>query len=154
MPHQYSTVIAIDPGKDKCGLAIVKCQGFSVHRVLDAVAEHGIVPRSEVVDAIRELFKRFPNSQIVIGHATTSSVLRAELQRVWPEDEIAVVDETGSTLEARGLYWQANPPRGWRRLSPLSLQVPPLPIDDFAAMVLAARFLTSSTRTEEVKSQK
>ena len=147
MPFQYSTVIAIDPGKDKCGLAIVKCKGFNTHRVLDAVVEHGIVPRDEVVNAIRDLLKCFPNSQIVIGHATTSGVLREELQAEWPEDEIAIVDETGSTLEARGLYWKANPPHGWRRLSPLSMQVPPQPIDDFAAIVLAARFLTSSTRS-------
>jgi RNase H-fold protein (predicted Holliday junction resolvase) len=146
MTHQFSTVIAIDPGKDKCGLAIVTSARFDAHRVLDAVVEHGIVPRNEVMSTMRTLLKKFPNSQIVIGHATTSGVLREELQREWPEDDIAIIDETGSTLEARGLYWRANPPRGWRRLLPLSSQVPPQSIDDFAAIVLAARFLTSSTR--------
>jgi hypothetical protein len=51
------------------------------------------------------------------------------------------VNERDSTLEARDLYWKEVPPRGWRRLVPLSLQVPPEPIDDFAAVVLARRHL-------------
>jgi hypothetical protein len=60
-----------------------------------------------------------------------------------PEVDITTVDETGSTLEARVLYWQEHRPRGWRRLVPLSLQVPPEPVDDFAAVVLARRFLSA-----------
>ena len=141
MPLQKSTVLAIDPGKDKCGLAVLHCEGFDEQRVLDAVIERRIAARDDVIEAIRHLLRQFPDSQIVIGHATTSGDLREELQREWPQLAIETVDETGSTLEARDLYWQANPPRGWRRLVPLSSQVPPKPVDDFAAVVLAARYL-------------
>jgi hypothetical protein len=75
-----------------------------------------------------------------LGHATTSSTLQQELRTVLPEVELITVDETGSTLEARNLFWKEHRPRGWRRLVPLSLQVPPQPVDDFAAVVLAQRF--------------
>ena len=145
-----SVVLAIDPGKDKCGVALVKAEGFDSDRVLDSllesVLERRIVPRAIAVDDICETLTRFPDAQTVIGHATTSRALLDELQRALPHLTIHTVDETGSTLEARGLYWRANPPRGWRKLWPLSSQVPPESVDDFAAVVLAARFL-SSTRS-------
>ncbi|HKM17981.1 MAG TPA: pre-16S rRNA-processing nuclease YqgF, partial [Limnochordia bacterium] len=34
-----------------------------------------------------------------------------------------------------------HPPRGWRRLLPVSLQTPPVPIDDYVAVILAQRYL-------------
>ena len=34
-----------------------------------------------------------------------------------------------------------NPPRGWRRLLPVSMQMPPEPYDDYVAVILAQRFL-------------
>ena len=35
---------------------------------------------------------------------------------------------------AKGEYWKANPPNGWRRLIPVTMQVPPVPVDDFVAV--------------------
>jgi len=46
---------------------------------------------------------------------------------------LRVVEERYSTLDARRLYWALHPPRGMRRLLPLSLQVPPRSLDDLAA---------------------
>ena len=51
------------------------------------------------------------------------------------------VDETRSTEEARDLYWELFPPKGWRKLIPLGLQVPPEPLDGLAAVVQVRRFL-------------
>jgi hypothetical protein len=51
------------------------------------------------------------------------------------------VDERETTLRARALYFADHPPRGWRRLIPLGLQLPPRPIDDYAAILIARRFL-------------
>ncbi len=51
------------------------------------------------------------------------------------------VAELGSTLQARRRYFQDHPPRGWRRLLPISFQVPPEPYDDYAAVVLAEAYL-------------
>jgi RNase H-fold protein (predicted Holliday junction resolvase) len=131
-PRVLAPILAIDPGRDKCGLAVVDASGH--------VQEQCIVARSDVVEVVVSLCERHRVARLVLGHATASQALREELQRAI-DMEIAGVDETGSTLEARALYWKSHPPRGWRRLVPLSLQVPPQPLDDFAAVVLARRHL-------------
>jgi len=131
--RDLAVIIAIDPGRDKCGVAVVQAD----NRVL----ERQIVPRATVLTFLQTLIARFPDAVLVLGHATTSRVLREEIARLFPETAIQMQDETGSTLEARDLYWAENPRRGWRRWWPRSLQMPPEPVDDFAAVVLARRFL-------------
>jgi len=51
------------------------------------------------------------------------------------------VEEAHSTEEARNLYWQENPPQGWRKLMPLGMLVPDVPLDAYAAVILVRRFL-------------
>ncbi len=131
-PSICNRVLAIDPGRAKCGLAVVARDGTVVARRVTLVAE----VRSLVLDWARE----FQISCIVLGDSTTSREWQGNLAAWLPQAELFLVDESGSTLEARTLYWQAHPPRGWRRLVPLSLQAPPAPIDDYAAVVLARRF--------------
>lgn len=129
---QIPVVLAIDPGRDKCGVAVAGAAGEVLQQLICA--------RREVVDTITPLLAHHSISVIVLGHATTSRALQKELQQCLPQIKLKTVDETGSTLRARDLYWRAHPPRGWRRLLPLSLQTPPRAIDDFAAVVLAQRF--------------
>jgi hypothetical protein len=60
---------------------------------------------------------------------------------------VRLVTEQGSTLAARLRYFRDHPPRGWRRLLPLSVQVPPEPYDDYAAEVLGEQYLGETTGT-------
>lgn len=128
-------VLAIDPGRDKCGIAVVSAAGEALHQLICA--------RGETVGTLPPLLAKYGIAVIVLGHATTSRALHQELQQSLPHIQIHTLDETGSTLQARDEYWRAHPPRGWRRLLPLSLQTPPRAVDDFAALVLAQRFFTS-----------
>lgn len=136
------TILALDPGKDKCGLAIARADGDQTEVLL-----RQIVVASAVESTLLPLLDQWPVQRIVIGDATTSRTWFQRLQALLSTQhtvvEISLVEERGSTLEARALYWQANPPRGWRRVLPLSLQSPPESIDDFAAVVLAQRFFKS-----------
>lgn len=106
------------------------------------IVMHRICPRQTVPELLPGLIEEYAITEVVLGNATTSQQVQTEIKPLLAELSITIVDETGSTLEARPLYWQANPPSGWRRLVPLSLQMPPEPIDDFAAVVLARRYLT------------
>lgn len=126
-------VLAIDPGRDKCGVAVVRASG--------EVVELDVYARSSILSIVVELLKKHGVLQIVLGHATTSRDLSELLKIQCPGIAVATVDETNSTLEARALFWRAHPPQGLKRLIPLSLQTPPRPVDDFAAVVLANRFL-------------
>ena len=128
-------LLAIDPGKDKCGLAVVALDG--------EVLEKQIVATTQIAQILPQWLERHEISQIIIGDSTTSKTMRATLSTLAPNLEVISVGEKNSTLEARELYWRENPPRGWRRIIPLSLQEPPEPVDDFAAIVLAQRFLES-----------
>ena len=67
------------------------------------------------------------------------------LESVWaqtyPRLELVVVDEYRTTELAKGEYWKAHPPTGWRRLLPVTMQVPPVPVDDFVAVLLGRRYI-------------
>ena len=77
---------------------------------------------------------------IVLGDGTTSSDARKKLEAIAVNIPIEIVDEKHTTEQARVLYWKKNPPRGWRRLLPTSMQVPPEPVDHIVAEILARRF--------------
>ena len=38
------------------------------------------------------------------------------------------------------MYWQYNPPTGWRRFVPKGMQFPPEPVDDLTAYVIGKRY--------------
>ena len=139
MSTPLAPVLALDPGKDKCGVAVTQFDNGAAE-----ILERRIIAASSVEAQLPALLKKFNVATIVLGNATTSSAWRERLSTLLPGIEIVVVDERGSTLAARELYWQQNPPRGWRKVLPLSLQMPPEPIDDFAAVVIAKRYFLSA----------
>ncbi|MDD5593859.1 MAG: hypothetical protein PHG97_03850 [Candidatus Margulisbacteria bacterium] len=122
-------ILAIDPGKDKCGLAFLDKAG--------KVLEQKIIKR-------KDLFRLVPHYQaatIVVGESANGRIVLAELQKHHPGQRIVLADEKDSTSQARDLYWRANPPRGWRRFVPTSFLTPPVPVDDYAAVIIGQRFL-------------
>ena len=63
------------------------------------------------------------------------------VQQVLPELPMSIIEEAHSTEDARKLYWEENPPQGWKKIVPLGLLVPVEPLDAYAAAVLVRRFL-------------
>lgn len=53
--------------------------------------------------------------------------------------KIRLINESGTTLEARKIFWKLHPPKGWRRLVSLNFQIPPRDVDDLAAYEIALR---------------
>ncbi|MFZ9462320.1 MAG: resolvase, partial [Vulcanococcus sp.] len=54
---------------------------------------------------------------------------------------VLLVPEAGTTLAARNRYWELEPARGWRRLLPRGLRLPPRDVDDVVAQLLLERHL-------------
>lgn len=131
-PSAPSIVLALDPGRDKCGVAIVSREG-EIHF-------HQVVFVAQMRATLDDLQRNWRFTHLVLGNSTSSRAWQSKIQEWLPTITVVLQEEGGSTLEARPLYWQNNPPRGWRRFVPLSLQTPPEPIDDWAAVVLARRF--------------
>jgi RNase H-fold protein (predicted Holliday junction resolvase) len=133
------TVLAIDPGSSKCGMALVsRDEGSDVN-----ILWRSITPRDQVLQAIETALKLGDFKTVVIGGGTTSRDLVGAIRDACPGLGLLVIDEKDTTLQARERYWEHMPRSGWRRLVPASLQVPPEPVDDFVAVILAERVLLS-----------
>lgn len=130
-------VLAVDPGRDKCGVAVVGEDG--------AVHFQGVVAAVVVAEFAARLVQEHAVDHVVVGDRTAArNVARALREQVAIRPEL--VDEHRSTEEGRRRYFRDNPPRGWRRLLPVTLQTPPRPYDDYVAVVLAERFFASRGR--------
>ena len=126
-------ILGLDPGRDKCGLAIAK--------LTKQIVNHQIVDSALTVEAIAQLCQDYPINLIVMGDGTTSQGWYQKIQsNLSSEITIVTVDERNSTLEARDRYWQMYPPQGWRKIIPPGLRIPPRPVDDIVAILLIERY--------------
>jgi RNase H-fold protein (predicted Holliday junction resolvase) len=132
-------VLAIDPGRERCGLAVLEAR---TGRVL----ARRVVPVEVLVEAVRELMGEHRFARAVVGDRTGFPEVARLLRSALGGLEVVAVEEAGTTLEARRLYFADHPPSGWRRLLPRSLQVPPVAYDDYSAVALGRRYLDRERR--------
>ena len=126
-------VLGIDPGREKCGLAVVSSDRVLVKRV---------VPRSEFSVVAKEYVRQYNVVKLVLGDGTGSKEFLEEMGRTFRDLPIVTIDERFTTEEARRKYWLDHKAKGLRHLLPTSMQVPPEPYDDYVAVILAERFLS------------
>jgi RNase H-fold protein (predicted Holliday junction resolvase) len=131
------TVLAIDPGSSKCGMALVRRDAQGKLNLL----WRAITPTEDLISKVHEAFAVEAFSLIIIGSGTSSKGAIKEIREELPGMGLLAVDEKDSSEKARERYWVYNPRRGIRRLYPASMQEPPEPVDDFAALILAERVL-------------
>ncbi|HCD99428.1 MAG TPA: resolvase [Armatimonadetes bacterium] len=135
MPEKV--VLAVDPGTAKCGIALVR-------RGPDQRIEllwRKIARTEELAAAVAEAFSVRRPDLAIVGSGTHSKPVVHVLRELAPSLGILIVDEKNTTMQARERYWEHNPRRGWRRLLPSTMLVPPEPFDDFVALILAERVL-------------
>ena len=125
--------LGIDPGRSKTGLALVNGAG--------KIVKLHIAESQNIDNEIVEFIKNSCPVHIVLGNGTNSRNIGESVKRILPDVMVAVVEEAHSTEEARSLYWQENPPKGLKKLIPLGMLVPPVPLDAYAAVILVRRFL-------------
>jgi RNase H-fold protein (predicted Holliday junction resolvase) len=131
-------ILGFDPGRHKCGLAIMGLDRVIYH--------HQVVPAAVALATIERLRQQFPVSTLVMGDQTTSKEWKQQLeQQLSTPLRIVLVDERYSSLEARDRYWQMYPPTGLMRLLPKSLRTIRQPIDDIVAILLIERYLQQLT---------
>lgn len=125
-------ILSIDPGREKTGIAILKNSD---------VLEHKIINSDELVQIIKSLLGKYIIKTIVMGNGTSSKKKYDLLKREFIDRDIVLINEYRTTDEARKLYFQENPPKSWKKLIPLGMQVPPVPVDDYAAIVIGRKYL-------------
>jgi RNase H-fold protein (predicted Holliday junction resolvase) len=124
-------IIGFDPGRDKCGLALVEMTGN--------ILQHEVVTSEQVMTTIKSWLSEYKVKQIVMGNQNTSQQWREKLNVYFSEIPIKMVDERNTTLEARDRYWTYYPPNWLMRLVPKGMRIPPRPIDDIVAILLVER---------------
>lgn len=137
--------LGVDPGRQKFGWALTEENG--------ALCASGIVPFEQLdsfakaaASAPEKLSQwliegRLPDGirirKVFCGDGTGHAQFLCSLMPLGMDLEL--VKEYNTTLSARALYWKLHPPRGLWRLAPLSLRVPPRPVDDLAACCIVQR---------------
>ena len=130
-------LLAIDPGRAKCGLAVV--QGPRPILCL----ERNVVETGRLTLAVGEIQKRRPEiTRILLGNATHSATLRKALAAAFPAIALELVEEWNTSVRAKARYVAENPAPGWRRLLPASMRSPEVPYDDYAALLLAEDYFS------------
>jgi len=124
-------VLGVDPGSAKAGYALVDGDGTVVVAGIETVAA--------LAARLRAIVEEHPVAVLALGRGTRAAAIAAGLAALGVP--IEQVDEFETTRRARELYFTENPPRGWRRLIPSGMQLPPRPVDDYAAVLIARRFL-------------
>jgi hypothetical protein len=130
-------LLAIDPGRDKCGLAVVDARG--------GLLCHEVAATAELESRLEALLRGFSPSRVLMGDGTKSRDLRPKVievvERVQPGVQVDTVGERHTTERGRLAYWRQNPPKGLLRWVPEGMRVPPEPYDDYAAWCLALSWM-------------
>ncbi len=132
-------VIAIDPGREKCGIAVVdQQQGVLVRQVIH---------RGLLSETVRAWAETYHTTFVVLGNRTSSKEtlkLLQGMQTAAGTVTVTLVDEHRSSEEARLRYWREKPPHGLWSLIPTSFRTPPVTIDDLVAVILAERYFAKN----------
>lgn len=131
------TVLAVDPGSSKCGFALVRREADGELTLL----WRGVYSKDELAKRLDEASAVEPFHMVIVGSGTRSRDVVNGIRAAHPSIGVLVVDEKDTTLQARERYWEHNKRRGLKRLLPSTMFVPPEPVDDFVALILAERVL-------------
>lgn len=129
-------IVAIDPGNEKTGMALLSLDGELIDRC--------IVPTKEIGQHIQLLLKQYMLiDHIVCGNGTNHKHVYPIIESICSHNSLttSLIDESYTTEIARKLYWQYNPPKGWRKFLPTSALFPPEPVDDLTAYIIGKRYI-------------
>lgn len=133
MDEPMKLYLGVDPGRDKTGAALVWENG--------RIFKQEILPTDDFSTHLKQFLPDQPLAGCILGDGTTSKTMAAQLEKNFPQLSLFTVNEYGSTQEAKKLYWQLFPPKGWKRFLPTALLDAPSAVDGLAAVVLVQRYL-------------
>ena len=120
-------VIAIDPGKSKCGLVLAE---ISQKKVYEAI----ILQSAFIENHVRNLITAEDVSQIIIGNGTTSKEIREKLY--FFKKEIITFEEKNTTYRAKARYFELFPISGLKFLVPREFFILNKNLDAISALII------------------
>jgi len=143
----HPPLLAVDPGREKCGIAVVTLQR--------EVLERTIIDTPHLPMRLAHFVGRYAIEMVVLGDRTYAREVATLIRSAGLRLEIIFVDEHRSSELGRQRFLIEHPARGWRRLLPIGLRSPNRPYDDYVAVILAERYLDGqrSTRLRSPKAK-
>ena len=120
-------VIAIDPGKSKCGLVIAEISEKKVYKAI--ILKSGLLE-----NYVRNLIAAEDISQIIIGNGTTSREIREKLY--FFKKEITTFEEKNTTFRAKARYFEIFPISGLKLLIPREVFILNKNLDAISALII------------------
>ena len=135
----YPPLLAVDPGREKCGIAVVTSRRD--------VLERAIIETPSLPMRVAHYVGRYGIETVVLGDRTFAREVSTLIRSAGLRLEIVYVDEHRSSELGRMRFLADNPERGWRRLLPTGLRSPSRPYDDYVAVILAERYFDGRRST-------
>mgnify|MGYP006286290387 CR=1 FL=1 len=129
-----NNLIALDPGKDKIGVAVLN---FSKQE-----KEKTIVKKEDLKDHLNEIINHYQIKEIVIGNGTGAEEIKEIINSTHTNLRITFVEEEFTTEEAQARYLEEKPMSNYEKLlrKVVSWKVKK-PLDDYAALIIGEKYL-------------
>ncbi|MCF8001979.1 MAG: Holliday junction resolvase RuvX [Halanaerobiales bacterium] len=126
-------LMGIDPGKHKCGIAILTKDGQEVFK--------DIFETTNLSKRIKELFNEYSIENVIVGNGTYADKVFNILDLLMDKKMIKFIDEKNTTYLAEQKYLKENPPFGLQFLNKIIKFKPQKPLDDYVAVILVEKYL-------------
>ena len=140
-------VLAIDPGRSKCGVAVCTPRDDSDR---PRILHRGVVPTDKLVMHVPALVDAHKPDVVLIGDGTQSATLRKAVGKALPDGmPFEEVPEAFTSQRVRARLQKEWLPKGLVRLLPSGLRPPPKAYDDYVAALLAEDWLLAQKNKVE-----
>lgn len=139
-------ILAIDPGREKTGIALLDSTG--------ALLDRCIIETVDTEAVLQNYFQTTAHiGAIVCGNGTNHTYIFDIVRKIsdYYKVQATLIDESHTTEEARRRYWKVNPRKGWQKLVPEGMLLPPEPVDDITAWIIGERYIQSLDAMKEMK---
>ena len=126
-------LMGIDPGRNKCGIAILTKEGEEVFK--------DIFRTSNLSKKIEELLNEYQIEKCILGNGTYSDKVFNILDLLIDKKKIKFIEEENTTYLAEQKYRKENPPLGLQFLNKIIICKPNKPLDDYVAVLLVKKYL-------------
>jgi len=141
-------VLAIDPGRSKCGVAVCTPRDDSDR---PRILQREVVPTDKLVINVIALVDAHQPDVVLIGDGTQSATLRKAVAKVLPEGlPFYEVPEAFTSQRVRARLQKEWLPKGLIRLLPTGMRPPPKAYDDYVAALLAEDWLLAQRNKVDV----
>jgi|AntRauTorckE6833_2_1112554.scaffolds.fasta_scaffold00122_14 RNase H-fold protein (predicted Holliday junction resolvase) len=126
-------LLGIDPGRSKCGVAVLTEDGKEVLK--------DISKTSELSKKLEDILENYSIDKVVLGNGTYADKIYNILKLLFDENKIIFINEENSTYLAEQKYLKENPPLGLSFLNKIMKFKPKRALDDYTAVVLVKKYL-------------